>query len=140
MKPTRSIGRTSMGFAGCGPSSPDDRPSRKESFVSQTATIYRVDKFVVPASAREEFLRRVIETHQVLRRQPGFVRDSILEQISGPGRFNIVTVAEWQSQAAIDAARAAVSKAQAESGFDPRETIARLGIEADIANYASVGA
>jgi heme-degrading monooxygenase HmoA len=108
--------------------------------MSQAATIYRVDKFVVPASAREEFLRRVLDTHQVLRRQPGFVRDSILEQVSGPGRFNIVTVAEWQDQASIDAARAQVLKAQAESGFNPQETIARLGIETDIATYKPLGA
>ena len=108
--------------------------------MSQAATIYRVDKFVVPAPAREEFLRRVLDTHQVLRRQPGFVRDSILEQVSGPGRFNIVTLAEWEDQAAIDAARAEVLKAHTESGFNPQETMARLRIEADIATYRPLGA
>ena len=65
--------------------------------------VYRVDKFVVPESAREEFLTKIRETHELLRRQPGFVRDAILEQIAGPGRFNIVTVAEWEDQSAIDA-------------------------------------
>ena len=102
-------------------------------------SVYRVDKFVVPAAAREEFLRRVEETHQLLRRQPGFIRDAILEQVSGPGRFNIVTIAEWESQEAIDAARTVVSKAQVERGFDPQETMRRLSIEADIANYRPVG-
>jgi len=107
--------------------------------MSEQTTIYRVDKFVVPEAAREEFLRRVHETHQVLRRQPGFVRDSLLEQVSGPGRFNIVTVAEWESQAAIDTARTEVMNAHAKSGFNAQETIARLGIEADIANYRPIG-
>lgn len=101
-------------------------------------TIYRVDKFIVPETARVEFLRRVHETHQVLRRQPGFIRDALLEQVSGPGKFNIVTVAEWESQAAIDTARAAVMNAHAESGFNVQETIVRLGIEADIANYKPI--
>ena len=83
-------------------------------------SVYRVDKFVVPAAAREEFLRRVEETHQLLRRQPGFIRDAILEQVSGPGRFNIVTIAEWESQEAIEAARTVGSKAHVERGFDPQ--------------------
>ena len=63
-----------------------------------TEHIFRVDKFVVPRSARDEFLSRVKVTHEVLRRQPGFVRDNLLEQFSGPGEFNIVTIAEWESQ------------------------------------------
>jgi hypothetical protein len=41
--------------------------------------IFRVDKFVVPANAREEFLGKVRATHAVLKTQPGFVRDAILE-------------------------------------------------------------
>lgn len=102
--------------------------------------IFRVDKFVVSQAARDEFLRRVRDTHQVLRRQPGFVRDALLEQVAGPGRYNIVTIAEWESAEAIDAARAAVAEAHAKSGFNPQEAMARLGIEADIANYRPVDA
>ena len=100
--------------------------------------IYRVDKFVVPQAAREEFLERVNATHQILRRQPGFIRDAILEQVAGPGKFNIVTIAEWESQSAIDGAGGVVSTAHAESGSNPQETMARLGIEADIANYMPI--
>lgn len=35
--------------------------------------IYRVDKFVVPEGARQEFLGRVRSTHKLLKAQPGFV-------------------------------------------------------------------
>lgn len=108
--------------------------------MSANMTIYRVDKFIVPQAAREEFLKRVYETHEILRRQPGFIRDALLEQISGPGRFNIVTVAEWESQAAIDAARGAIESARAATGFNAQETMARLGIEPDMANYKQIGA
>lgn len=107
--------------------------------MSDTASIYRVDKFVVSDEARDEFLHRVRETHRILRRQPGFVRDALLEQVAGPGKFNIVTIAEWRSQEAVDAAREVVAKEHAKSGFDARATIARLGIEADIANYEPIG-
>ena len=103
-----------------------------------SAGIYRVDKFVVPEAARDEFLARIRETHELLRRQPGFIRDAILEQVAGPGKFNIVTIAEWQDQAAIDAARDVVRRAHAKRGFSPQETMKRLGIEADIADYRAL--
>jgi quinol monooxygenase YgiN len=101
----------------------------------EQAHIFRVDKFIVPEAARAEFLQRVHATHQVLRQQPGFVRDTLLEQFSGPGRFNFVTIAQWQNQAAVDAARSVVMAAHAADGFNAQEMIQRLGIEADIGNY-----
>jgi heme-degrading monooxygenase HmoA len=100
--------------------------------------IYRVDKFVVPDAARQEFLGKVRSTHQLLKAQPGFVREVVLEQTSGPGRFNFVTVVEWQSQSAIEAAKAVVMAAHAKGGFNPQALFARLGIEADIANYTAI--
>lgn len=106
--------------------------------MSENAAIYRIDKFVVPEAARDEFLTKVGETHELLRQQPGFVRDAILEQVAGPGKFNIVTIAEWEDEQALDAARAVVKQAHAERGFSPRELMERLGIEADIADYRAV--
>jgi hypothetical protein len=97
--------------------------------------IYRVDKFVVPSSAREEFLDRVRRTHALLKAQPGFVQDSVLEQFSGPGEFNVVTTVEWASQEAFENASAVVTARYREMNFNPQETLARLGIKADLANY-----
>jgi len=106
----------------------------------RTTHIYRVDKFVVPDAAHQEFLDQVRRTHQILKAQSGFVGDAVLEQSSGPGRFNVVTLVEWESQSAIDAARAAIMAAHTQSGFNPQEMFARLGIEADIAYYQSIDA
>ena len=61
------------------------------------AAVFRVDKFVVPAEAREEILRKVRATHELLRVQQGFVQDFVLEQFSGPGEFNLVTIVEWEN-------------------------------------------
>src|SRR4029079_7831551 len=87
---------------------------------------YRVDKFIVPETARDEFLSRVFQTHQVLRRQPGFVGDLLLEQSGGPGRFNFVTVAEWESEDFVPGARAAVQAMHRSQNFDPQELFQRL--------------
>ncbi len=58
----------------------------------------------------------------------------------GPGKFNFVTIVEWSSGAFIEGAKAAVIAMQKETDFDPREMFARLGIEADQANYRLLGA
>src|SRR5260370_8787718 len=96
--------------------------------------VYRVDKFVVPSAAREEFLERARRTHSLLQAQPGFVQDFILEQSSGPGEFNFVTLVEWVSQQAFENARQAVQKLHAEMKFNPQQTISHLGITDDIPN------
>lgn len=83
--------------------------------------IYRVDKFVVPEEARERFWSNVRRTHAVLRDQPGFLDDVLLEKDSGPGRFNAVTLAKWASQDDLGAAGTAVGHAHDAAGFRPAE-------------------
>lgn len=108
--------------------------------IASGSHVFRVDKFVVPEAARDEFVARVAATHGILRNQSGFVRDSLLEKVAGPGEFNIVTVVEWESQAHIDEAKTAVIAMHKQSGFSPQEAFARLGIQADIANYREIDA
>jgi len=103
--------------------------------MSSDIPVFRVDKFIVPEVAKDDFLKRVHETHEILHRQPGFTRDLVLQQVAGPGNFNIVTLVEWASQEYMDAARMVVTKIHAERRFNPQETMARLGISADIGNY-----
>ncbi len=100
--------------------------------------IFRVDRFNVPSSARKEFLRRVSDTHRLLAQQKGFVRDFVLEQAAGPDGFNLVTMAEWDSQESIEAAKAAVAEVHRQIGFDPREVFGLLGIRAELGNYRQV--
>jgi len=102
--------------------------------------LFRVDKFVVPENAREEFFKAVKVTHNELRKQPGFIRDLVLEQVSGPGNFNIVTFVEWADRSALEAAVTAIKEFHGEIGFDGKALVERLGISADIANYMPVGA
>ncbi|WP_217576869.1 antibiotic biosynthesis monooxygenase [Mesorhizobium sp. GbtcB19] len=103
-----------------------------------TGSVFRVDKFVVPAAARDEIMSKVFMTHELLRQQEGFVQDFLLEQFSGPGEFNLVTMVEWESQAAVDRVVPIVKAAHERMAFSAQETIARLGVKADIANYQRV--
>jgi antibiotic biosynthesis monooxygenase (ABM) superfamily enzyme len=100
--------------------------------------VYRLDRFTVPVSAREEFLEQVRRTHQVLRGLPGFIEDVVLERAAGPSQFNVITMVVWANQAAVDDARVAVSVAHRQAGFNRHELLSRLGVEADVASYSEV--
>jgi len=100
-----------------------------------TGHIYRVDKFKVPAAARQEFLGVVQGVHQLLRTLPGFEGDFLLEQSGGPGAFNIVTIAIWKDQAAFQAAKARAEADRAQTGFNPQAFMVKLGIQGDLADY-----
>ncbi len=100
-----------------------------------TDHVYRVDKFRVPAGVRDEFLVEVLKTHELLRKQPGFRHDLLLEQESTPEEVGIVTLAAWDDQAAAAAAGAAILEMRRASSFDPGAFMARLGVTADLGNY-----
>jgi len=74
-----------------------------------------------------------LATQRFLRTLQGFVKDALFEQVSGPGTFNVVTLVEWESADAVEAARKAATAKCEETGFIPQEFSARLGIEADVA-------
>lgn len=102
--------------------------------------LYRVDRFIVPAASRDEFLARVHDTHVVLRQQAGFLQDMILERPSGEEAVSIVTVVEWANAEVVSRVSEAVARHHAEVGFDRHATLARLGITADIGSYHAVPA
>jgi len=96
---------------------------------------FRVDRFTVPEAARDEFLAQVADTHHILRTLPGFVRDAILEKPGAPGELIILTIAEWDSTEAIENARKVIQDRRTETGFEPQEFMAKLGITPELASY-----
>ncbi|MDB5536794.1 MAG: antibiotic biosynthesis monooxygenase protein [Devosia sp.] len=102
-------------------------------------SIYRIDKFSVPDAARQQFLNQLNETKDFLDGQAGCRQNLVLEVQSGSDRFNFVTIVEWDNVEAFQNAKAAMQEERRASGFNPQEFIARLGIEADMANYGPVG-
>ena len=70
-----------------------------------------------------------------------FVQDFLLEQVSGPGEFNIVTIAEWESEDFVAGARSGGAAALHRStNLDPQELFARLDIKPDLGNYLRIPA
>ena len=89
---------------------------------------YRIDKFVVPEAARDELLEKVHMTHELLRKQPGFIQDFLLEREAGPGKFILLTFVEWQDETVVASVRAKVAAMHRQMNFDPQEVLARLGV------------
>ncbi len=111
----------------------------KDQSSGRESRIYRVDRFTVPDGGRDEFLERVRQTHEILRAQPGFLQDLVLEQPAAPGSFHLVTMVAWEGAAAIDRAKAVVAEQQKAAGFSPPELLARLGIQAELGSYRDAG-
>ena len=97
---------------------------------------FRIDVFTLPAAAREEFERRSAQTISILRRQPGFVRDSWFEKVSGDGSVDVITMVEWQDESSIRAAGATVRAMHAANGFDAANFARAHGIVESKAVYA----
>src|SRR3546814_19143490 len=97
--------------------------------------MYRDEKSLCPEQARKKYMQTLRATHVQRSKKRVFVQEFVLEHASGQGTLNYVTIAEWESQGAIDAARLAVLALHREMNLDPPEMFARLGITADLGNY-----
>ena len=102
--------------------------------------IVKLDKFVVPNSARDEFLPKVMGIMELLKSQPGYIQGFILEQPGSTGEFNLVTLVEWENKQAAEGARGAVIAMQEGTGVNPQETMAWLVIGADTGLYTPINA
>ena len=97
-----------------------------------------INKFVVPEEAVEAFLDEFSEHRAFLAAQPGFLSGALYRKAGGPGRFNLVNRARWESAGHLAAAREALGKLYEARGSDPGALYRRLGVEADIASYSEI--
>lgn len=96
---------------------------------------YRVDGFVVPDAVRAEFEATMRRNLAFISKLPGFLGHVVFEKAGGPGSFNVITLAAWESQTALDQARESVAAHYARIGFDSAATMTRWGVKAEIGQY-----
>lgn len=89
--------------------------------------VYLVDTFRVPAASYDALIEATRDNRAFIRTLPGFRGDAILVKRQGDARYDLVTIAAWESREAIAHARAEVEAHYARIGFDPREALARWG-------------
>lgn len=102
-----------------------------------SATVFRVDKFVVPTDALSVFLEKMRSIQRTLRTLPGCRRAMTLNQTGNTGAFNVVTYVEWANAEAVSAAGAAMQRVFESQGFNPASFAQGLGVKADLGFYTA---
>ncbi|GGY61079.1 hypothetical protein GCM10011613_00540 [Cellvibrio zantedeschiae] len=98
----------------------------------------RVDKFVVPEAVHQQFVEKMKYLQQTLRRLPGCKSANVLSKTEGAGEYNVITLVEWENEAAIADAFSVMQQKFAEEKFDPKEFTRALGVKADLGFYKIV--
>jgi len=94
-----------------------------------------IDKFLVPAAAISEFRERVKINRDFIKNLPGFIEDAAYEYTDADGNLILVTVAQWQSQEALNKAKELVQAEYKKTGFDAPAMFKRLNITMDRGIY-----
>ncbi|HEY9102462.1 antibiotic biosynthesis monooxygenase [Chitinimonas sp.] len=103
-----------------------------------STTLYRVDKFTVPLAAVAVFTERLRTIQQLLSGQPGVRQNLVLTQPAGLDATQMVTIVEWESEAAMAAAKAFTQRHYAEQGFNPAAFMQEHGIRPDFGVYQAL--
>lgn len=96
---------------------------------------FRLDSFSIPDAAREGFEVAMKRNLAFIRTLPGFCGHVVFEKRAGDSTFNLVTLAAWESQEALDRAGSEVRAHYTRIGFDMAGTLRRWGVELIRADY-----
>ena len=94
-----------------------------------------IDKFFIPAAAKNEFHERMRVNRNFIKTLPGFIEDAAYEHTDNDGNVICVTVARWESNDAMAKAKDAVQAFYKKEGFDMTAFTQRLGITIDRGMY-----
>lgn len=94
-----------------------------------------IDRFTVPAAAVNEFKNRVQINRSLIRTLPGFIDDAAFETPEKDGSIRYLTIAEWESETAIQKAKETVQAEYKKEGFDLPGMLKRLNITMERDQY-----
>jgi len=97
-----------------------------------------IDRFFVPANAKNEFLQRTAYNRNFLRTLPGFIKDEAYEQADEKGNLVIITIAVWQSIDFVNKAKEAVQKEYSRINFNLPEFLQRSNITIERGIYQKI--
>jgi heme-degrading monooxygenase HmoA len=93
-------------------------PTIKTQQMNNTNNSVFIDKIIVPASNRTDFVTRMQSTQQFLHALPGFIAQTTYERTDADGNSVFLTATTWQDKAAIDNAQEALAAEYKRTGFD----------------------
>ncbi|WP_242343738.1 antibiotic biosynthesis monooxygenase family protein [Anaeromyxobacter terrae] len=96
---------------------------------------FRIDCFSVPAASRGEFEEATRRNLDFISTLPGFRGHLVFRKTGGPTAFDVVTLAVWESQEAIDRAATAVRAHYERIGFDRAASLERWQVRSELGGY-----
>lgn len=100
--------------------------------------VYFVDKFTISHNSFDEFYKQMNYNRSLIKKLPGFIKDLVLTQEGKDGNIVLMTVAMWESQEKLDAAKLAVQDNYKKIGFDPAAFLQRLNIQMERTQFKSL--
>ena len=94
-----------------------------------------IDRFIVPAGAKAEFLQRMAINRDFIVKLPGFIRDEAYERDDEQGNLVCITMAIWASESDLENAKQLVRAEYQKRGFDLPAMLVRLGINMERGQY-----
>jgi heme-degrading monooxygenase HmoA len=113
-------------------------PAVHVDFANHPNLRFRIDSFSVPAAARGEFDATMKRNLVFIEKLPGFHGHYVFEKTSGPTTFDVVTVAVWENDEALERAGVEVREYYRKIDFDPRTAIARWGAKGELGNFRAL--
>lgn len=87
-----------------------------------------IDKFIVPANAKQAFLERVAISRGFIKTIPGFIEDHAYENTDEQGNLIYVTIAVWENEEVLKKAKEVVQAEYKRQGFDMPGMLKQLNI------------
>ena len=94
-----------------------------------------IDKATCPANAKEEFMKRMTTSRDLVRKQPGLVKEEAYESTDKDGNLTVITTVIWENEDALHKARQAIMSEYKREGFNIMEFCERLGIKIERGEY-----
>jgi heme-degrading monooxygenase HmoA len=97
-----------------------------------------IDKFFVPAKAKQEFLNRMNINRSFIKTLNGFTEDAAYERTDEDGNLICITIAVWENEDVLKKAKEAVREEYKKQGFNMPEMLERLHITIDRGLYTKM--
>lgn len=94
-----------------------------------------IDKFFVPANAKEEFIQRMNYNGEFIKKLPGFVKGEVYENTDDNGNITCVTVNVWEKEVFFEKTKDAVQVEFKRIDFNPAVFYQRLHIKLERGIY-----
>lgn len=91
-------------------------------------SVFFVDRFMMPKSSFQEFVKRMEINRNFIRKIDGFIRDEKMIKEEENGQIIVMTIAIWKNEEYLENAKKLVQEEYKKTNFNPTELYEKLNI------------